>query len=103
MTDYWSWKVTDLKAELKRRHIPQTGLRVKQNFIDRLLEADGKQEGGAPNGEATNSHDAPENIEQAAPEQPAQESEPVVSQPEEPKTQVTAPESEEPKEANKAK
>ncbi|EEH33877.1 SAP domain-containing protein [Paracoccidioides lutzii Pb01] len=40
MTDYSSWKVTDLKAELKRRGIPQTGLRVKQNFIDRLLQAD---------------------------------------------------------------
>ncbi|GAQ09232.1 hypothetical protein ALT_6553 [Aspergillus lentulus] len=95
MTDYWSWKVTDLKAELKRRGIPQTGLRVKQNFIDRLLEADGKQEGGGPNGEATNSLDAPE--------EPAQESEAVVSHPEEPKTQVTAPESEEPKEDNEAK
>jgi hypothetical protein len=103
MTDYWSWKVTDLKAELKRRGIPQTGLRVKQNFIDRLLEADGKQEGGAPNGEATNSQDAPENIEQAAPEQPASESEAAVSQPEEPKTQVTAPESEEPKKDNEVK
>jgi hypothetical protein len=103
MTDYRSWKVTDLKAELKRRGIPQTGLRVKQNFIDRLLEADGKQEGGAPNGEATNSQDAPENIEQAAPEQPAPESEAAVSQPEEPKTQVTAPESEEPKEDNEVR
>ena len=51
MADYSSWKVTDLKAELKRRGIPQTGLRVKQNFIDRLLEEDAKQQpeaGGAP-------------------------------------------------------
>ncbi|PGH34058.1 hypothetical protein GX50_03114 [[Emmonsia] crescens] len=40
MTDYSSWRVTDLKAELKRRGIAQTGLRVKQNFIDRLLQAD---------------------------------------------------------------
>ncbi|PKX96971.1 SAP domain protein [Aspergillus novofumigatus IBT 16806] len=103
MTDYRSWKVTDLKAELKRRGIPQTGLRVKQNFIDRLLEADGKQEGGAPNGESAKSQDAPENIKQATPEQPAQEPEADVSQPEEPKPQVTAPESEEPKEDNEVK
>ncbi|KAL1885291.1 hypothetical protein Plec18167_001948 [Paecilomyces lecythidis] len=40
MTDYAKWKVTDLKAELKRRGIPQTGLKLKQNFIDKLLEAD---------------------------------------------------------------
>ncbi|PGH23446.1 hypothetical protein AJ80_02556 [Polytolypa hystricis UAMH7299] len=40
MAEYSSWKVTDLKAELKRRSIPQTGLRVKQNFIDRLLQDD---------------------------------------------------------------
>ena len=51
MADYSSWKVTDLKAELKRRGIPQTGLRVKQNFVDRLLEEDAKQQpeaAGAP-------------------------------------------------------
>ncbi|KAJ9217145.1 hypothetical protein DTO166G4_1200 [Paecilomyces variotii] len=55
MTDYAKWKVTNLKAELKRRGIPQTGLKVKQNFIDKLLEADsaaadctGGEESGAP-------------------------------------------------------
>lgn len=51
MTDYAKWKVTDLKAELKRRGIPQTGLKVKQNFIDKLLEADSAAEkaaGAAP-------------------------------------------------------
>ncbi|GAD91915.1 SAP domain-containing protein [Paecilomyces variotii No. 5] len=55
MTDYAKWKVVDLKAELKRRGIPQTGLKVKQNFIDKLLEADnaaagseGAEEGAAP-------------------------------------------------------
>ena len=46
MADYATWKVTDLKAELKRRGIPQTGLRVKQNFIDRLVEEDAKESGG---------------------------------------------------------
>jgi hypothetical protein len=103
MTDYWSWKVTDLKAELKRRGIPQTGLRVKQNFIDRLLEADGKQGGEAPNGESATSQDAPGNIEQATPEQPLQGPDAVDSKPEEPKPQVTAPESEEPKANNEVK
>lgn len=38
MTDYSSWKVADLKAELKKRGIPQTGLRLKQHFIDKLNE-----------------------------------------------------------------
>ncbi|KAF7125994.1 hypothetical protein CNMCM5793_002353 [Aspergillus hiratsukae] len=103
MTDYSTWKVVDLKAELKRRGIPQTGLRVKQNFIDRLLEADGKQEGEGANGELANSQDAPENTEQGTSEQPAQEPDAVVSQPEEPKPQVTAPESEEPKEDKEVK
>lgn len=103
MTDYSTWKVVDLKAELKRRGISQTGLRVKQNFIDRLLEADGKQEGEGANGELANSQDAPENNEQVTSEQPAQEPDAVVSQPEEPKSQVTAPESEEPKEDGEVK
>lgn len=47
MTDYSKWKVTDLKAELKRRGIAQTGLRVKQQFIDRLVEDDSKGESEA--------------------------------------------------------
>lgn len=49
MTDYSKWKVNDLKAELKRRGISQTGLRVKQNFIDKLLEVDA----GGQTGETT--------------------------------------------------
>ena len=43
MAEYSSWKVTDLKAELKRRGIPQTGLRLKQQIIEKLLEADGTE------------------------------------------------------------
>ncbi|KAJ5381721.1 uncharacterized protein N7496_004149 [Penicillium cataractarum] len=42
MADYSSWKVTDLKAELKKRGITQTGLRLKQQFIDKLEEEDAK-------------------------------------------------------------
>ncbi|KAL5360374.1 hypothetical protein BJX96DRAFT_70699 [Aspergillus floccosus] len=75
MTDYSKWKVTDLKAELKRRGIAQTGLRVKQQFIDRLVEDDTK---GEP--EATNVEPEPvqEPVQEAS--QPA-ESEPPVEEP----------------------
>ncbi|KAM5456267.1 hypothetical protein MaudCBS49596_001288 [Microsporum audouinii] len=41
--DYAILKVADLKAELKKRGIPQTGLRVKQNFIDRLIQDDNER------------------------------------------------------------
>lgn len=40
MADYSKWKVTELKAELKTRGVPQTGLRLKQDFIDKLVALD---------------------------------------------------------------
>ncbi|EED12987.1 SAP domain protein [Talaromyces stipitatus ATCC 10500] len=40
MSDYSKWKVTELKAELKNRGVPQTGLRLKQDFIDKITELD---------------------------------------------------------------
>lgn len=40
MSDYSKWKVTELKAELKSRGVPQTGLRLKQDFIDKLIALD---------------------------------------------------------------
>lgn len=43
MTDYSSWKVADLKTELKKRGIPQTGLRLKQQIIDKLVEQEQTQ------------------------------------------------------------
>ncbi|KAI5293878.1 hypothetical protein KEM52_005065 [Ascosphaera acerosa] len=49
-SDYSSWKVTELKAELKRRGVPQTGLRLKQQIVDKLIELDsasGEEEEGA--------------------------------------------------------
>lgn len=40
MTDYSKLKVTELKEELKDRKISLSGLKVKRDFIDKLLEAD---------------------------------------------------------------
>jgi len=40
MADYSKLKVNELKEELKARGIPVAGLKLKQNFIDKLLEAD---------------------------------------------------------------
>uniref|UniRef100_A0A093V704 Apoptotic chromatin condensation inducer in the nucleus n=1 Tax=Talaromyces marneffei PM1 TaxID=1077442 RepID=A0A093V704_TALMA len=40
MSDYSKLKVTELKAELKNRGVPQTGLRLKQDFINKLIELD---------------------------------------------------------------
>ncbi|KAL4925384.1 SAP domain protein [Aspergillus undulatus] len=66
MADYSSWKVTDLKAELKRRGIPQTGLRVKQQIIDRLVEEDSKGEAEGAETSTTPADPQPEEEAQAA-------------------------------------
>ncbi|KAE8150005.1 hypothetical protein BDV25DRAFT_155267 [Aspergillus avenaceus] len=74
MTDYSTWKVTELKAELKRRGIAQTGLRVKQQFIDRLLEEDANAESATANGEPGDAQDAVEEslpVEEKQPTPPA--------------------------------
>jgi hypothetical protein len=42
MADYSKLKVVDLKAELKKRGLPQSGL--KQALVDRLSEADARKE-----------------------------------------------------------
>ncbi|KAJ5317846.1 hypothetical protein PENANT_c004G10581 [Penicillium antarcticum] len=79
MTDYSSWKVPELKAELKRRAVPQTGLRLKQQFIDKLLELDSQTDQGE-NGETA----APEETtdeQPSAPEPAAQAPEPEAEQP----------------------
>lgn len=100
MTDYSKWKVTDLKAELKRRGIAQTGLRVKQQFIDKLLEAEAGDQGGESTEGASagpESTDAQDTAEQqtAETEQPAEQPTPDVPQdvkPEEQKTEEPKPE-----------
>ena len=40
MADYSKLKVSELKEELKARGISLTGLKLKQNFVDKLVEAD---------------------------------------------------------------
>ncbi|KAG0155836.1 hypothetical protein PDIDSM_3009 [Penicillium digitatum] len=57
MSDYSSLKVADLKAECKKRGIPQTGLRLKQHFIDKLIELD-SQNNQATNEVATSAEEA---------------------------------------------
>jgi hypothetical protein len=90
MTDYSSLKVADLKAECKKRGIPQTGLRLKQQFIDKLVELDSETnqiptEAAAPAEESTESQPSapdavsqaksqPEESENEQPEQPKEES-----------------------------
>ncbi|CAI7593605.1 unnamed protein product [Penicillium crustosum] len=100
MSDYSSLKVADLKAECKKRGVPQTGLRLKQQFIDKLIELDSQTnqvttEEAAPAEESTESQpSAPDAVshEKSQPEQPENEElekpkEEPISQPEE----TTAP------------
>lgn len=86
MADYSSWKVADLKAELKKRGIPQTGLRLKQQFIDKLAEEDAKaqpEDEAAPAAEETSETDNHQEPEPESAPQPEQE-ESEAKQPEEP-------------------
>ncbi|KAL1956249.1 hypothetical protein VTO42DRAFT_7509 [Malbranchea cinnamomea] len=71
--NYYSWKVTDLKAELKRRGIPQTGLRLKQQIVEKLLESD-ESERPAP------AEDAVQEKTVVTESDPAPEPEPEVEQ-----------------------
>lgn len=81
MSDYSSLKVADLKAECKKRGVPQTGLRLKQHFIDKLIELDSQTnqvttEAAVPAEEPTESQpSAPDAVSQAKsqPEQPENE------------------------------
>ncbi|KAJ5146253.1 DNA-binding SAP [Penicillium bovifimosum] len=76
MSDYSSWKVADLKAECKKRGIPQTGLRLKQQFIDKLNEVDSQTnqdetEAAAPAKETTEPEpSAPDAVAEAPVPQP---------------------------------
>lgn len=74
MTDYSKLKVTELKEELRNRNIPLTGLKVKQNFIDKLLEADAVGRGPKDQVEAAEGSDEATSVPQIA----AQESQSTV-------------------------
>ncbi|KAL4890095.1 hypothetical protein BDV59DRAFT_185247 [Aspergillus ambiguus] len=82
MADYSKWKVTELKAELKNRGIAQTGLRVKQQFIDRLVEDDSTGDTDATNGEPPAAQEPAQETSQPAPvaESQTQEQEPTQAQ-----------------------
>ncbi|KAJ5716374.1 hypothetical protein N7493_008285 [Penicillium malachiteum] len=106
MVDYSSWKVADLKTELKTRGIPQTGLRLKQQIIDRLVEEDAKAQpekastpAEEPEPEPVAEPEPEPEIEQSVPEAtsaPAQEPQP--EQPVEEPQQEAPVASEEPSE-----
>lgn len=100
MADYSSLKVADLKAELKKRGIPQTGLRLKQQFIDKLVEEDakGQTDATAPVAEAAEPEVQPERTSETAPH--AQEPLHEQPQPENPKQpEAPAPQETEPSQA----
>lgn len=96
MVDYSSWKVADLKAELKNRGIPQTGLRLKQQFIDKLVEEDGKaQAEGTPAEQPAEAPEQPEETpdtaQKAQDQQPDQQQAEEAQQLKEPPTQDEPP------------
>ncbi|KAL5003192.1 hypothetical protein BDV10DRAFT_155873 [Aspergillus recurvatus] len=70
MTDYSTWKVTDLKTELKRRGIPQTGLRLKKEIIEKLEEEDTKGQVGGVYKVTTSAESVSEGQETSHPAKP---------------------------------
>ena len=92
MTDYSKLKVNELKEELKARGIPFAGLKLKQNFIDKLLEADAVGQtnasgtpiapvGGAENHEADEQDSSSNAQDVQSRDEPAQDADATPSQP----------------------
>ena len=48
MTDWHSLKVAELKEECKSRSIPLTGLKLKQHFVDKLIEYESNSQDATP-------------------------------------------------------
>jgi hypothetical protein len=92
MADYSKLKVNELKEELKARGIPFAGLKLKQNFIDKLLEADAVGQtnalgalvapvGGAENHEADQQDLSTNAQDVQSRDEPAQDADATPSQP----------------------
>jgi hypothetical protein len=92
MADYSKLKVNELKEELKARGIPFAGLKLKQNFIDKLLEADAVGQtnasgtlvtpvGGAENHEADEQDSSTNAQDVQSRDEPAQDADVIPSQP----------------------
>jgi hypothetical protein len=76
MTDWGKLKVTDLKEECKSRGIPLTGLKLKQQYVDKLAEYEVAQ-GTDDTEEPDTAHvTPPEESQVATPENEASHSEP---------------------------
>jgi hypothetical protein len=83
MVDYSSWKVADLKAEIKKHNVPLTGLRLKQQCIDKLVELDSQTDQIEPAAAAPEKNVDPQSSSPDAVSR-APESQPEQSQPEQP-------------------
>src|SRR5271155_2143485 len=92
MVDYSKLKVNELKEELKARGIPFAGLKLNQNFIDKLLEADAVGQtnalgalvapvGGAENHEADEQDLSTNAQDVQSRDEPAQDADATPSQP----------------------
>src|SRR5947209_13037293 len=92
MADYSKLKVNELKEELKARGIPFVGLKLKQNFIDKLLEADAVGQtnasgalvtpvGGAENREADEKDSSMNAQDVQSRDEPAQDTDTTAPQP----------------------
>jgi hypothetical protein len=79
MVDYSTWKVADLKAEIKKHNVPLTGLRLKQQCIDKLVELDSQTDqveptaaAAAPEEDVTPQSSTLDTVSQAPASQPEQ-------------------------------
>ncbi|KIX95010.1 uncharacterized protein Z520_09320 [Fonsecaea multimorphosa CBS 102226] len=69
MTDWSKLKVADLKEECKSRDIPLTGLKLKQQYIDKLEEYEAQNEDQSTKNGVENGQDSEEVEEQSPPQE----------------------------------
>lgn len=53
MADYSTWKVVELQKELRKRGIPTSGLRNKEQYIEKLMKSDTSSSSKSPAAEAS--------------------------------------------------